>query len=72
MYWVCPLIEESEVLNCQAATQLAEQLEAALAPLKIGLIHGRMRADQKDKIISATMKAKTALRRKQREMRVGV
>ncbi|MFL2539003.1 MAG: ATP-dependent DNA helicase RecG [Candidatus Rariloculaceae bacterium] len=47
-YWVCPLIEESEVINSQAATDLARELEIALPKLAVGLIHGRMKPHQKE------------------------
>ena len=47
-YWVCPLIEESEVINSQAATDLARELEIALPKLAVGLIHGRMKSHQKE------------------------
>ena len=46
-YWVCTLIEESEVLQAQAAEQTSEMLTEALAPLKVGLVHGRMKAPEK-------------------------
>lgn len=46
-YWVCTLIEESELLEAQAAEVLCEQLQANLGELNIGLIHGRMKADEK-------------------------
>ena len=46
-YWVCTLIEESELLQAQAAEQTAEMLTEALAPLKVGLVHGRMKAPEK-------------------------
>jgi ATP-dependent DNA helicase RecG len=46
-YWVCTLIEESEVLQCQAAEVTAANLSEALSPLKVGLIHGRMKANEK-------------------------
>jgi ATP-dependent DNA helicase RecG len=52
-YWVCPLIEESEALQLKTALQTFEMLTAALPDLKIGLIHGRLKADEK----SATMAA---------------
>jgi ATP-dependent DNA helicase RecG len=52
-YWVCPLIEESEVLDCMAATKTAEQLKHALPELNIGLIHGRMKSEEKDRIMQA-------------------
>lgn len=50
-YWVCTLIEESENLQCQAAEVTAEQLAAALPKLRIGLIHGRMKAQEKADIM---------------------
>ena len=46
-YWVCPLIDESEVIACEAATLTAEQLQRSLPDLKVGLIHGRLRAAEK-------------------------
>ena len=47
-YWVCTLVEESELLQCQAAEQTAEMLERELAPLKVGLVHGRMKSADKE------------------------
>lgn len=52
-YWVCPLIEESEVIACQAATKTLADLQALLPQLKIGLIHGRMSADDKEDVMHA-------------------
>jgi len=46
-YWVCTLIEESEVLECQAAEDTATYLQAQLPELVIGLVHGRMKAAEK-------------------------
>ncbi len=51
-YWVCTLIEESETLQAQAAENTALQLQAALAELKIGLIHGRMKAAEKEQAMA--------------------
>jgi ATP-dependent DNA helicase RecG len=48
VYWVCPLIEESEVLEQQAAEEMAAQLAEALPKVRVGLIHGRMPARDKD------------------------
>lgn len=48
VYWVCPLIDESETIACQAATTIAQELSVALPELKIGLVHGRMKAEDKD------------------------
>jgi ATP-dependent DNA helicase RecG len=50
-YWVCTLIEESESLQCQAAEVTAQQLTEALPKLRIGLIHGRMKAQEKADIM---------------------
>ncbi len=52
-YWVCPLIEESEVLDYQAAEKSYEMLVEALPELRIGLVHGRMRPAEKDKGMKA-------------------
>ncbi len=46
-YWVCPLIEESETLQLQTATDTLAGLQAALPELSIGLVHGRMKAAEK-------------------------
>jgi ATP-dependent DNA helicase RecG len=46
-YWVCTLIEESEALQCQAAEVTAEQLSTQLPDIKVGLIHGRMKPQEK-------------------------
>lgn len=46
-YWVCTLIEESEALQCQAAEVTAEQLTKQLPEIKVGLIHGRMKPQEK-------------------------
>ena len=53
VYWVCPLIEESENIESQAAEDLYEKLTEALPELNIGLVHGRMRAPQKDRVMQA-------------------
>jgi len=52
-YWVCTLIEESEVLQCQAAEDTALYLQEQLPELKIGLVHGRMKADEKQAIMNS-------------------
>ncbi len=53
VYWVCPLIEESEQLQLKTAQEIFATLAAALPELKIGLLHGRLKAAEK----SATMAA---------------
>ena len=52
-YWVCTLIEESEVLQCQAAEATAEELKIALPNLNIALIHGRMKSPEKAEAMEA-------------------
>jgi len=50
-YWVCTLIDESEVLQCQAAEQTAMELSANLGDLTIGLVHGRMKSKEKQAVM---------------------
>ena len=52
-YWVCTLIEESEVLQCQAAEKTAEFLATALPDVRIGLVHGRLQPAQKETLMAA-------------------
>ena len=51
-YWVCPLIEESDSLQAQAATDTAEALAAALPELRVALMHGRMKAKEKEAVMT--------------------
>ncbi|MFD2645858.1 ATP-dependent DNA helicase RecG [Pseudomonas japonica] len=51
-YWVCTLIEESEELTCQAAETTFEELSSALGELRVGLIHGRMKAAEKAAVMA--------------------
>ena len=52
-YWVCTLIDESEVLQCQAAEVTRDELTQALPELAVGLIHGRMKAAEKAEVMDA-------------------
>lgn len=52
-YWVCPLIDESEILDYQAAEVSYEMLTQALSSLRVGLVHGRMKHAAKDKVMRA-------------------
>ena len=52
-YWVCTLIEESEVLQCQAAENTAAQLSEALPELRVALLHGRMKGAEKEQTMAA-------------------
>jgi len=60
-YWVCPLIEESEVLEAQAAESTAEELSAALPEFSVGLIHGRMKPGDKQAVMDAFSAGEIAL-----------
>ena len=51
-YWVCPLIEESEALQLQTATDTWARLQAALPGLSVGLVHGRMKAAEKAAVMA--------------------
>ncbi|HEY0939073.1 MAG TPA: ATP-dependent DNA helicase RecG [Steroidobacter sp.] len=51
-YWVCPLIEESDQLEAQAAEETAAALAEALQELKVGLVHGRMSSKEKDAVMA--------------------
>jgi len=51
VYWVCTLIEESEVLQCEAAEKTAETLTEALPNVRVALIHGRMKSVEKDAVM---------------------
>lgn len=52
-YWVCTLIEESEMLEAQAAQAVAETLRHELSDLSVGLVHGRLKAAEKEQQMSA-------------------
>jgi ATP-dependent DNA helicase RecG len=53
VYWVCPLIEESEALQLQTATETFELLSAALPDLQVGLVHGRLKPADKQQVMEA-------------------
>ena len=52
-YWVCPLIEESEVLQLQTATEIFENLQQNFSDLSVGLVHGRMKSAEKQAVMQA-------------------
>ena len=52
-YWVCTLIEESELLQCEAADDTAAMLAAQLPELRIGLAHGRLKSQQKEAVMQS-------------------
>jgi ATP-dependent DNA helicase RecG len=51
VYWVCTLIEESETLQCETAIETSELLSEKLESINVGLIHGRMKATEKEAIM---------------------
>ena len=51
VYWVCPLVEESEHLDLQNATATHAELSAALPGVMVGLLHGRMKAAEKSAVM---------------------
>ncbi len=50
-YWVCTLVEESEALQCEAAEVTQISLQDALSDLKVGLVHGRLKPDEKQAVM---------------------
>lgn len=53
VYWVCPLVEESEALQLETAVDTYELMSQQLAPLRVGLLHGRMNATEKNNVMDA-------------------
>ena len=60
-YWVCPLIEESNILEYQAVETSYKMLTEVLLELQIGLIHGRMKPVEKEKVMRAFKNGKIQL-----------
>jgi ATP-dependent DNA helicase RecG len=60
-YWVCTLVEESETLDAQAAEILVDELRQLLPHLKIALIHGKMKSDEKQSVMEDFKLGKTQL-----------
>ncbi len=60
-YWVCTLIDESDEIDATAATTLFEDLTEALPEFAIGLLHGRMKSDEKVAVMQAFKTRELAL-----------
>jgi ATP-dependent DNA helicase RecG len=60
-YWVCPLIEESEALQLQTATETFENLKENFSDLRVGLVHGRMKSTEKQAVMQAFVSGETQL-----------
>lgn len=61
VYWVCPLIEESEALQLQTAVDTHAQLVAALPELRVGLVHGRLSPAEKAAVMDDFTRGDTHL-----------
>ena len=61
VYWVCTLIDESEIMQCEAAETTYQSLQAQLPELSVALVHGRMKAAEKEAIISAFKNGETKI-----------
>ncbi|MEM9171358.1 MAG: ATP-dependent DNA helicase RecG, partial [Pseudomonadota bacterium] len=61
VYWVCPLVEDSDVLDAQAAETTTDYLRDALPELSIGMVHGRLSAADKDAAMQAFKRGDTRL-----------
>ncbi|HLY51549.1 MAG TPA: ATP-dependent DNA helicase RecG, partial [Steroidobacteraceae bacterium] len=61
VYWVCPLIDESDELRAQAAEETAATLAEALPGVRVGLVHGRMPGAAKDQAMLAFKAGKIQL-----------
>jgi ATP-dependent DNA helicase RecG len=51
VYWICPLVEESEDADLAAARERFEEL-GTLLPGRVGLVHGRMKSAEKDRVMA--------------------
>lgn len=60
-YWVCPLVEESEVVDMTAAEERFKRLRAVLGDDKVGLVHGQMPAAEKDAAMARFVAGETAV-----------
>lgn len=60
-YWVCPLIEESEVLQLQTATEIFKNLKENFSDLDISLVHGKMKTAEKQAVMQAFTSGETQL-----------
>ena len=52
VYWVCTLIEDSDELEAQAAEELFKEISNEIPKVKTGLVHGRLKKEEKDRVIN--------------------
>ena len=60
-YWVCPLVEDSEVMDLTSAEERFKHLRAALGEGRVGLVHGQMPPAEKDAAMAAFQSGKTSV-----------
>ena len=60
-YWVCPLVEDSEVIDLTSASDRFKRLRAALGEGSVGLVHGQMPSEEKDAAMAAFQSGETAV-----------
>ena len=60
-YWVCPLIEESEVLQLKTALETHSVLKTTFPELKVGLVHGRLASQEKAAVMRAFLQGEIQL-----------
>ncbi|SLN12429.1 ATP-dependent DNA helicase RecG [Roseovarius litorisediminis] len=60
-YWVCPLVEESEIVDLSSAEERFKRLRAALGDAVVGLVHGQMPPEDKDASMRAFQQGKTSV-----------
>ena len=60
-YWVCPLVEESEVVDLSSAEERFKRLRAALGDGLVGLVHGQMPPEDKDAAMAAFQRGETSV-----------
>ena len=51
-YWVCPIIDKSEILDVESATEAEAFIKSALPELRVALVHGRLKSQQRDRIMN--------------------
>lgn len=61
VYWICPLIEESEKMDLSAAEARYEELQQRFPSRGVGILHGRLPADEKEKVMDAFQKGTVSL-----------
>ena len=61
VYWVCTLIEDSDELEAQAAEELFKEISSEVPNIKVGLVHGRLKKEEKDRVINKFRQGKVQL-----------